>query len=319
MKELFGLPADEAVARVCRLYLKAARRALPRVHDPKDDEGLHDFRVALRRMRSYLRIYRDDLQDAIPEKHYQQLKKLAARTNEARDVEVMLAWLDSELPQLGARQQEGAQWWRQRLVEQYGEAYARLGDDLDVAFNTLATALEESLKALVTKPAGKRSFAAASAFHLRQLTRDLEQELGAIHTLDDMNLIHETRITGKKVRYLLEPLGKSMLVCNHAVMTMRLFQDLFGNLNDCFVRQAAMHDIIAVAAAEWGEQQLQQTLINARVTLKGSEVMPGLLAIARRNHSVSNTYFRQIERDYLRGGGERLVKQLNGVVERLKN
>lgn len=319
MKAVVALPVDEAVARICRDYLKTARSCLPRVHDPKDTEGLHDFRVALRRLRSYLRSYRSALHGAIPDKSYRQLKKLASRTNQARDVEVMLAWLDSEIPQLSSRQQVGALWWRKRLEEQHRILYERLEDKLDEEFSVLAVPLEKSLQQLAKRPLGKRSFARSTATRIMQLAHDLDMELNEIRSMKDVEPVHQARITGKKLRYLLEPPSKSILVCNHAVEGMKIFQDLFGNLNDCFVRQEVMHEVVTVAAAEWSEQQLQQTINNGRVTLTGSKVMPGLLAIARRNHSAGEAYYRQIERNYLHGGRERLMKQLNGVVELLKS
>lgn len=319
MKAFVDLPVDEAVARICRDYLKTAQSSLPRVHDPKDTEGLHDFRVALRRLRSYLRSYRSALHGTIPDKSYRQLKKLASRTNQARDVEVMLDWLNSEIPQLSSRQQVGALWWRERLEAQHKRLYERLGEQLDEEFNVLAGTLERSLKQLAKKPLGKRSFARSTASRIVQLAHDLDMELNEIRSMKDVEPVHQARITGKKLRYLLEPPGKSILVCNHAVGSMKIFQDLFGNLNDCFVRQEVMHEIVVVAATEWGEQQLQQTIKNGRVTLAGSEVMPGLLAIARRNHSAGEAYYRQIEHDYLHGGRERLMKQFNGVVDLLKS
>lgn len=318
MKDLVALPVDEAVAGICRGYLKTARRALSRVQDPEDDAGLHDFRVALRRMRSCLRSYRHELRGDIAKKHYQQLAKLADRTNEARDVEVALAWLDEELPKLGSRQQQGGLWWRQRLERQHRDAYEQLEVDLGEAFNRVARPLDKRLKQLTEKPAGKVSFAEATAKQLRQLEDELEQELDAIRTPADVASIHHARIIGKRLRYLLEPPGKTIPVCSSATSTLRRFQDLLGNLHDCSVRQEVIRQVILDASVQWGEQRLLQPLLEQqRVSLRVSTELPGLLALARRNHSISQNHFLQLERSYLKGGRKQLMVQLHGAIEAL--
>lgn len=319
MKEVLTLPVDEAVARICRGYLKDAQRALPGVHDPDNSEALHDFRVALRRLRSYLRSYRGSLRGAIPEKSYRRIKKLASRTNQTRDVEVMLVWLETEITELTPRQRVGAEWWRERLGSQYEELYNRLGESLDEEFNVLAEQLEKKLRRMIKRPHAKRSFGRSTASQLSRLINELDMELNQIHSMDDTVPIHQARITGKRLRYLLEPPGKTVLVCKHAAKSMQLFQDMFGNLNDCFVRQDVIRKTIALAATEWAEQQLEKTLSRGQVTVAASEVMPGLLALARRNQAASKQYYREIEIAYLQGGRERLFNHLNGVVELLKS
>ena len=52
------LPAREAARRLVRRQLETARAEAPRLHDAADAEALHDFRVALRRLRSLLRAWR---------------------------------------------------------------------------------------------------------------------------------------------------------------------------------------------------------------------------------------------------------------------
>lgn len=319
MKEIVALPVDEAVARICRDHLKAARHALPRVQNHEDSEGLHDFRVALCRIRNYLHSYRGILHGAIPEKSYRQLKKLASRTNQARDAEEMLVWLDSEVAQLTPRQRVGAEWWRKRLNEQCMQLHSKLEEELDEEFNALAESLDKKLKKLIKQPIAKRSFGRSTASQVRQRASELTLELSEIHSISDTTPISQVLNTGKKLRYLLEPPGKTILVCRHAAKSMELFQELFGTLNACFVRHDVMRKIIAEAATEWAAQQLQKTLENGQVTIAASEIMPGLLAIARRNHSVEAIYYQQIERDYLHGRSERLIKHLDGVVELLKS
>jgi CHAD domain-containing protein len=54
--------------------------------EPSDKEALHDFRVALRRLRSLMRAYQAYLRGSQAKKLRQRLKALAGSTNLARDV-----------------------------------------------------------------------------------------------------------------------------------------------------------------------------------------------------------------------------------------
>ena len=62
--ELLARPAAEATRLIALGYLDDASAAATRLDDPEDEEALHDFRVALRRLRSTLRAYRPQLRES---------------------------------------------------------------------------------------------------------------------------------------------------------------------------------------------------------------------------------------------------------------
>ena len=83
--------------RLQRLLEEAARvevRTSPGSRpDSSDPEAIHDFRVALRRLRAWLRAFRPYLADTVrhgPERRLRTLSRLAGR---ARDLEVQWQWL----------------------------------------------------------------------------------------------------------------------------------------------------------------------------------------------------------------------------------
>src|SRR5688500_13807608 len=95
-----GLPADllrrtprEASRRIALGLLDQARSAAERLEEESDSEALHDFRVALRRLRSALRSWRDELDGSIGKKHRQALREIQVATSPGRDAEVGLEWL----------------------------------------------------------------------------------------------------------------------------------------------------------------------------------------------------------------------------------
>ncbi len=297
--QLASLPADHAVAVIGRRLFKDAGKALPRVHDASDVEGLHDFRVALRRLRSLLKAYWDEFDGRIDKPLYRRLKSLTSLTNAARDTEVTRAWLLGELPRLGARQRTGVQWWLRRLEVSHAEAYGQLNKRLDAAFRRVARPLDKRLKQLAASPRSPRLFADACAVQLDGLVVQLIEWLDAARQLEDEVALHRARITGKRIRYLLSPLAKEVAACDIAVQEMTRFQDLLGDIHDCFVRAAAIRAVLPQAAGEWSERLWENAMAEqGRLSVAGCEEVYGLLAVGRRNRELSERLFRRLEERY---------------------
>ena len=65
---LFDRPSPEVARWFALVRLRELAIARDRLADPDDSESLHNFRVALRRLRSLLRAYREVLADSVPRK-----------------------------------------------------------------------------------------------------------------------------------------------------------------------------------------------------------------------------------------------------------
>lgn len=70
---------------------KKAEAAVRRLADKRDREALHDTRVALRRLRGWYQLFREQLPLKGKQRHA--LRHLAHLTNGARDAEICLQWL----------------------------------------------------------------------------------------------------------------------------------------------------------------------------------------------------------------------------------
>src|SRR5439155_122955 len=122
--DLLTRPAPAAAALVGLALLDEAREGCGRLATLDDAEALHDFRVALRRLRSVLRSFRSELGDAVPKKLQRQLRDVTRATGAARDAEVQLGWVRSHRAELGRRLPPGLPWLLARLAQQQDEAYA---------------------------------------------------------------------------------------------------------------------------------------------------------------------------------------------------
>src|SRR5690348_8089478 len=117
LSSLLGQPAPAAVARIALARLDEARAACARLDDRGDPEALHDFRVAVRRLRTLVRAFSGELGNAIPKKLERRIRDLARLTTAGRDADVQLAWIR----EVGARRSPGLAWFRTRLEDRSEE------------------------------------------------------------------------------------------------------------------------------------------------------------------------------------------------------
>jgi CHAD domain-containing protein len=275
---------DDADAAAGRL-----RDAVPRVHDAEgeDDESLHDFRVAMRRLHSWLRAWEPWLGDSISHKTVRRIGKIARATGPARDIEVHLAWLREWRPAL-RRQRAGISWLIESLASRQREA---LSEARDAArdFESLHARLSKQLSRYtvsVDPTAQDEPFGAALADLVRHQAEALRRRLAAVHGFGDQAAAHRARIAAKRLRYLLEPVaheGEGEAIIGR----LKELQDLLGDLHD-----------VHVFTREIAELSERAAVARARRARAG-DPGPGLLALAKRLHERGMRAFATVERDWL--------------------
>ena len=302
----------EEGARVVALALVAeCDRAAGRLAIGEDDEALHDFRVALRRLRTTLRAFRPWLEGSVRRRMEKLLRKLARATNAARDAEVQLAWLSAQRVGFAGRQQigldflcdriagrrDGADGERDRLLARYARISGKLARRL------------QTYEGHVDASAASGPFGGVLGMLLSDQVDALRQGLGAIRAAGDDENVHRTRIEAKRLRYLLEPLrGNRHADARDVVKRLKSLQDALGELHDCHVLAGEIASAFVDAAAERA-RKLYAAVYEAgasgaelRDELRGS-ARPGLLALARVLRERRDALFAGLERDWREGIG----------------
>ena len=234
---------DRSVRIVALGHLADANAAHARLANQSDDEALHDFRVALRRLRSWERAFRPYLRDDLGKKLRRRLRDLARDTGASRDLEVHLAWLKEQRRSLGRRQRTGLDWLVAELEGRKDDADSVLEKDIDGRFtkleSRLARALESYRERLRLRKDGRAAplptFAEALAPRVRKAARELETHLGHVRTERDVREGHEARIAAKRLRYLLEPVMRIIPGAADIVDRLKDLQDVLGDLHDAQV------------------------------------------------------------------------------------
>jgi len=241
--ELLAEPAPRAARLIARQRLASVGEAHEHLGDGNPDT-LHDLRVALRRLRSWVRAYRPMLDDTVRRRTRRALSKLARATNTARDVEVALAWVRSQ-GELEERSRPGHAYLIERLALEHDRSAAaavqltrglpRAARDLEAqcSYYWLRIAVDdESREPVMAEVTGRL---------VRRQAALLGRALRRVESPSDADAAHRTRIEAKRLRYLLEPLDADRRAAR-AVERLRVLQNWLGDFHDAHLlaRRIAM-------------------------------------------------------------------------------
>jgi len=244
---LLGQPAPAVVARIALARLDEARAACARLDDRGDPEALHDFRVAVRRLRTLVRAFSDELDNAIPKKLERRVRDLARLTTAGRDAEVQLAWLH----EVGGRRGPGIAWFRTKLEDRRDRAYDEIRRSVPQTFRGLERRLRRRLNGALAEPAKRLGpFAPALARELRAESAALRQEFAIARSASDTDAVHGARVAVKRMRYLLEPVGDGDVSARSLVERLKRLQTALGELHDLQILLQEFGEAAAEAAAE---------------------------------------------------------------------
>ncbi|MFN8642866.1 MAG: CHAD domain-containing protein [Candidatus Binatia bacterium] len=235
---------DTATRAIIARHLGRLREALPAVRYGEDPEAVHEMRVAVRRLRTALRLGRAALPVRQREALGRELRWLGSALGPVRDLDVQLAnaaWHRQRLAPAARAPIDGL---RRALRRDRIAARAALEQALDstrcarllLALERAAVAPRRPVRAAAAEPiaeAGRRAVKRA----MRRL-RKLGDGVGELPAAEDL---HALRIRAKRLRYALEAL-KPISGREGRRMTKQLvrLQDVLGRFNDSMVAAATV-------------------------------------------------------------------------------
>ena len=308
--DLLDRPAEEAVRRVALRELERAEAARAALVAGGDPEALHDFRVAVRRLRSLLRAFREEAGEPLGKKLRQKLAEIAADTNPGRDSEVAVTWIERLGAEPKPSERRGIDWLRERLAHRRDEAYRKVEREIVADFGTLAGRLRERLSRyrvelrLDGAAVPPVPFRAALAEQAERHAGELSAALARVVTVADEREGHRARIEAKRLRYLLEPAAPWLDGARRAVARLKALQDELGELHDLQLLAVEVAQAVAEAESERARRVAQAALAGdpegrrERAEMRRSE-RPGLLALARRIAVRRDSIFAAFERRWL--------------------
>jgi CHAD domain-containing protein len=248
-------PARLAIAAYLALHTRDLRAADLAVRRDAED-AVHQLRVAARRLRSGLRVFRPLLDREWANRLRDELRWVASGLGRYRDTEVLLSRLESGRP---VAAEPGRQLLRDHMTEQMSQARA---DALEVLDSPRYLALHEALVAACAAPVTSKNAEQPSREVLpplvakawRRFVAQAEVVLSAESSSADGapdSQWHQARIAAKRVRYAAEAvapvLGKDAA---HFAKQMAKVTKVLGDHQDAAHAAAIAQEFAAGADAE---------------------------------------------------------------------
>jgi CHAD domain-containing protein/CYTH domain-containing protein len=302
----FTAPARRTVRVVARGLLARVRATRDRLDDPDDDEALHDFRVAGRRLRSWCRAWSAELGDTMREKDRERLGRVVHASGASRDLEVQIAWLRGQHRSARGLLRAGIAASVDELLARRAVADAALRDALDRDFDRATAALGAAFdEYTVCVDGSDERFGYAAARLTRAAAAELNSALRAVKSIADRTEAHGARIAGKRLRYLLEPVAEPLPAVKRVVERLSEIQDAFGELHDAQVLLGEAADREADAEAAGADA--------AGEADAASSDAPGMHQLRTRLRKRDRQAYAAAERRWLRGHAPELFADVEAV------
>lgn len=291
-------------ARVVALdLLGAANKHRARLNNKRNAEALHDFRVAVRRLRSWLRALDPWLDGSTPRKQMRRLKKAARATNASRDADVRLVWLREQRTGLNPAERRGVNWLIREIAEQRQQSFQNDVLDGANAFDRARKKLDRRLREYRVSIRDEDDdspllFDAAIGQLIRDHATALDRSLKAIKDANTTRQIHRARIATKRLRYLFDPLENAVPGARELVDDLGKLQDALGDAHDV---AAFRKEFATIASAA-----------DARAPI----LTAGLTAVREKLTSRADDTFAQV-RKWLDGDAAALLERVDTIADAL--
>ncbi|MEE8408191.1 MAG: CHAD domain-containing protein [Myxococcota bacterium] len=307
---VIGTNAAEGVRRIALDLLASAAGTIDRLDDPDDAEGLHDFRVNIRRLRSAMRAYRRVLRDTVGDKWRRRLGDVARATNDGRDAEVQLEWVRAQVASGTVPDDPGVARVTEKLRQRMHAAHEGIDQIIVPKFQKVEARLRERLERYwvrVHVRTGQEpgpGFAAITGELVQSHADALWKLLTAIGSVDDERTIHEARVAGKRLRYLLEPVRDEIGAARSLVKWLKQLQDTLGELHDMQVIRDQLLGAELSAASASG---------NGATQPDGD----GITALRRAAVEMRDDRYQTFERLLADGSITRFIDRVHGLAREL--
>jgi CHAD domain-containing protein len=317
--ESLGEPTQLGVRIVGRALLGRLREKSEHLGADDHPDALHDFRVAVRRLRSWARAFDDDLSTTLRPKAQRRLKRIADATRASRDFEVHIEWLERFARSRKGRYREATEW----LVERARDRKARADLDLQEVLNenlerTTAQLTQGLSHYVVSLDEPSDPFSVALASLIREHANAARRATARIGSIGDRNEAHEARIAAKRLRYLLEPLSGAGVETQSLVERLAKLQDDLGALHDAQIFGSEIAGLLA-KELRTRRRSSRNNGDNPGSSASAVDRADALRAISQRLHRDEVAAFRRLKESWLDADVESVWREAETIAARLEN
>jgi len=205
------------------------------------DQAIHDFRIALRGLRSWLKAFGNTI--GLDPELLADVSRLATATNHCRDLEVYATWLDHQMdcgiesPPIN------------HYVSDIHQCHEQAKQDIRIYISDTWPEIGCRIHKAIHHPDHNESIGTEfshmlyQALHqqLLKLSRQLTEVTGAEECEHSAKLLHKCRISIKQIRYLLDPFKTENIQCKKLVQDLKSAQDQLGVYHDLWIFTAMLY------------------------------------------------------------------------------
>ena len=299
------MPAVQAMSKILLHLRQVMEKNLQGTIDDLDSEFLHDFRVAVRRTRSALALIKGIFPAATLRPIRDEFKWLGGITGPTRDLDVYLLKFPDYCRGLPEKIRLDLEPFRDFLLrnqrrEQKILARHLRSSRLKKLLDSWQAYLEASQDCVDPAPNALTPIGDLARRRIWKTYRSFVREGEAIGADSQDEAIHQLRITGKKLRYLLEFFQtlypqKQML---QLVKAMKMMQDFLGDFQDLTVQQEHIQD--------FSEQMQREKEVPAATLLAMGRLVEDM---ARQQQDMRQEFYDHFEA-FTRGEHSRFFEKL---------
>lgn len=314
-------PARRCAQRYARWLIAQASLACRQLHKRRvSPETLHDFRVTLRRLRTWLAAYEDDA--GVSQKSRNRLRTLARLSNTARDDEVLGEWLAAHATAWREHEVSAAAWLKASWRSPSARRREAIHQYLVRHWPKLARRLRRQLAR--NPPASSEEYCRRiAARDVARHTARLWQYLGRVKTARDSASAHRARISAKRLRYLLEPFQSDSPAIHAVVDDLVVLQDLLGEWRDRELILQTLGLAVERAAAQSMRARFEVAiksgtpLRSRRSSIDSHPAIAGLPGIARVAAREAQQAYARVRKQCLGTRAETLVRRIRSCARQL--
>jgi len=215
-----------------------------------DPEALHHFRVAIRRCRSLLTLFRGFFPPMWYQLHHRNLSYLLDQSNTKRDIDVLLEKFPLYAPLLPKKFQEGLEVLREILLQRERLLATHIESLVQSELLLYEEASLERPKLLDSESAQPVVITAIAVLNV-QIEKIIERGERLRHD-SSAAAYHKLRIRFKRMRYFIEALKALVEEKRYREVErkMKKMQLLLGELHDCQVQRSLLADLSADPSIE---------------------------------------------------------------------
>ena len=250
----------EAARKTLRFHFNRMLRHEAGTIDGNDSEELHDMRVAVRRLRAAVQLFRPYLPKKRAAFLRKELRHLGRALGPARDYDVMLANLERYRGELSTKTSDSLEPLAQRWQKKRDQAHGAMCEYLaSQRYRVLKLRIETFLDP--DRPPAGRSDANGAATVAQSIPREplvcaeapgllasrYEKVIAYGPTLQGSSIerLHELRIDCKRLRYALEFLREALCAkADDAIDDLKQAQDHLGEMNDAYVASKVLRKLL---------------------------------------------------------------------------